>query len=90
MKGTNDMTITQKIGYLETIGQALSLKASSLELEYATIIHMLKEINESDFKRLAPYLFTTSSTEEPLVASPIEATRSGYQHLQQLLRQEDN
>ncbi|WP_438832403.1 hypothetical protein [Streptococcus pluranimalium] len=78
-----------QLGYLESISQPLALKTEHFDAEYPVIDQLLREANQETFYRLAPHLFVTETTTEPLFVKELPATPEGYKQFKALLK-EDN
>ena len=82
-----DTTKTQ-LGYLESISQVLALKPENLAIERYAIWQLLRQADEETFYQLAPHLFMTTSQEDPIVVSELDATPEGYLLFKELVEEE--
>lgn len=79
-------TLQTKLGYLDSIRYLLALQTEDLAREHDNIWQLFKEADETLFQALAPYLFITSSSHDPIVATPIDRSYLGYQQFQELVK----
>jgi len=82
-----DTTKTQ-LGYLESISQVLALKPENLAIERYAIWQLLRQADEETFYQLAPHLFMTTSQEDPIVVSELDATPESYLLFKELVEEE--
>ena len=75
-----------QLGYLESISQVLALK--NLVTERYAIWQLFKQADEETFYQLAPHLFVTTSQEDPIVVSELDATPEGYLLFKELVEEE--
>lgn len=74
-----------RLGFLETIGQALALKTENLAADYPVICQLLKGADETTFYTLSPHLFVTKEGEGTLIAQSLQATPEGYDLFKHLI-----
>ena len=77
-----------QLGYLESISQVLALKLENLATERYAIWQLFKQADEETFYQLAPNLFVTTSQEDPIVVSELDATPEGYLLFKELVEEE--
>lgn len=77
-----------QLGYLESISQVLALKLENLATERYAIWQLFKQADEGTFYQLAPHLFVTTSQEDPMVVSGLDATPEGYLLFKELVEEE--
>lgn len=77
-----------QLGYLESISQVLALKLENLATERYAIWQLFKQADEETFCQLAPHLFVTTSQEDPIVVSELDATPEGYLLFKELVEEE--
>ena len=77
-----------QLGYLESISQVLALKPENLTIERYAIWQLFKQADEETFYQLAPHLFVTTSKEDPIVVSELDATPEGYLLFKELVEEE--
>jgi len=77
-----------QLGYLESISQVLALKLENLATERYAIWQLFKQADEETFYQLAPHLFVTTSKEDPIVVSELDATPEGYLLFKELVEEE--
>ena len=77
-----------QLGYLESISQVLALKLENLVTERYAIWQLFKQADEETFYQLAPHLFVTTSKEDPIVVSELDATPEGYLLFKELVEEE--
>lgn len=77
-----------QLGYMESISQVLALKLENLATERYAIWQLFKQADEETFYQLAPHLFVTTSKEDPIVVSELDATPEGYLLFKELVEEE--
>ena len=77
-----------QLGYLESISQVLALKLENLAIERYAIWQLFKQADEETFYQLAPHLFVTTSQEDSIVVSELDATPEGYLLFKELVEEE--
>lgn len=77
-----------QLGYLESISQVLALKLENLATERYAIWQLFKQADEETFYQLAPHLFVTTSQEDSIVVSELDATPEGYLLFKELVEEE--
>ena len=77
-----------QLGYLESISQVLALKPENLAIERYAIWQLLRQADEETFYQLAPHLFMTTSQEDPIVVSELDATPESYLLFKELVEEE--
>lgn len=77
-----------QLGYLESISQVLALKLENLATERYAIWQLFKQADEETFYQLASHLFVTTSQEDPIVVSELDATPEGYLLFKELVEEE--
>ena len=81
-------TLKTQLGYLESISQVLALKLENLAIERYAIWQLFKQADEETFYQLAPHLFVTTSQEDSIVVSELDATPEGYLLFKELVEEE--
>ena len=81
-------TPKKQLGYLESISQVLALKRENLATERYAIWRLFQQADEGTFYQLAPHLFVTTSQEDPIVVSELDATPEGYLLFKELVEEE--
>ena len=77
-----------QLGYLESISQVLALKLENLATERYAIWQLFKQADEETFYQLAPHLLVTTSQEDSIVVSELDATPEGYLLFKELVEEE--
>ena len=77
-----------QLGYLESISQVLALKRENLATERYAIWQLFQQADEGTFYQLSPHLFVTTSQEDPIVVSELDATPEGYLLFKELVEEE--
>ena len=77
-----------QLGYLESISQVLALKLENLATERYAIWQLFQQADEGTFYQLAPHLFVTTSQEDPIVVSELDATPEGDLLCKELVEEE--
>ena len=77
-----------QLGYLESISQVLALKPENLATERYAIWQLFQQADEGTFYQLASHLFVTTSQEDPIVVSELDATPEGYLLFKELVEEE--